>query len=149
MLRFFSKRKICYVTTDSISYFDLVTLTFPTCSSVNKTWISSGFLLCASSKWWNFKPLPAIFQAIIWLNSLLSTRFCSDGKFIFTRFWLLQVPIAQLCENVQCLSKFILERYDYIADYLSQKYYLCIVTEHVLRYYQFTFPQHTRIHNTR
>ena len=107
MLRFFSKRKICYITTDSIRFFYFMALTVPTCSSVNKARNPSGFLLCASSKWWNFKPLPAIFQAVLWLNSLLSTIFCSDGKFIFTRFWLLQVSIAQMSENVQCLSKFI------------------------------------------
>ena len=110
MLRFLSKRKICCETTDSISFFDLVTLTVPIRSSINKRWIPSGFLLCASSKWWNFKP--AIFQAIIWLNSILSTRFCNDEKFIFTRFWLLRVSIAQMSENVQC---------DYIAWLLKTK----------------------------
>ena len=67
-------------------FFYLVTLTVPTCSSINKTWIPSGFLLCASPKWWNFKPLPAMFQAIIWLNSILSTRLWCDEKFISHEF---------------------------------------------------------------
>ena len=39
MIGFFLKRKIFYVTTDSIRVFYLVTLTVPTCSSVNKTLI--------------------------------------------------------------------------------------------------------------
>ena len=141
-LWFFFKRT--YATIDSIIFFDFVTLSDPSCASVNKTLILSGFLLCASSKWWEFKPLPAIFYAIVPLSTLLSTftRFYRDEKFIFTWFWLFQVSNAQKSENVQCLSKFTYELYNNIAWLLKSSNY-------VLQHYQFAFPQSTRIQKVR
>ena len=94
-LFFFSNEK--YAMTDSIISFDFVT--DPSCASANKTWILSGFLLCASSKYWEFKPLTATSCNFLY-------RIYRDGKFIFIWFWLFQVPKAQMSEHVQCLSKF-------------------------------------------
>ena len=53
------------------------------------------------------------------------------------------VKMYSVCQNLYKNYMIIL------LDYWSKIIYLCIVTEHVLKHYQFTFPQNTRIHNTR
>ena len=94
-------------------------LTDPSCTSLNKTWIQSGFLFCKSSKF-EIQTTPCYFLVMVRLRTLSLIRCCRDGKLISSNIYF---------DNYRPSQRKWVKMYIFVKLYIRIVELICLIIE--------------------